>query len=255
MSQRPGAPRQPCGVSRVTPVRRLPIGYVVVVTSSSPLVNVGTSAVRLVSRLRGERAIHARGRAFSGTVVLPGGAGTGAPLLDTAGTYDAVVRFSRSAGLPPVLPDVYGLAVRLEDAHGPGAPQDLLLDSAQPLPLLRRLPWPRWDPTRAVYSSLLPYAVGGTSLLLGARFSQHAPPARSLDALADRLEIVLLVASAHGPWREVGRVRTTGELPAPQGRRTRFSPAHTGGGLVPAGPFQSWRTSAYPASHVAPDER
>ncbi len=127
-------------------------GYARVVTTSSPLVTAGTSAVRLASRLRGERAIHPRGRAFSGTVVLTGGAGTGAALLDTAGTYDAVVRFSRSAGLPPRLPDVYGLAVRLVDAHGPGASQDLLLDSTQPAPLLRRLPWPRWDATSAVYS-------------------------------------------------------------------------------------------------------
>ena len=217
-------------------------------------VDVGTAVVRSASRLRGERAIHARGRAFTATVVLPGGAGTGAPLLDTAATYDAVVRVSRSAGLPPWLPDVYGLAVRLVDAHGPGRHQDLLLDAAQPAPLLRRLPWPRWDASTALYSSLLPYDVGGRRRLVGAVPVPGTPAARSLDALPEQLELALLVASAHGAWREVGRVRTSGELPAPQGRQLRFTPGNTGGGLRPAGPFQEWRNRSYPASHVADDE-
>ena len=238
----------------ITQVWRSP-GYHSGVTSP-PLrpVDAGTAAVRLASRLRGERAVHARGRAFTGCVTLPGGAGTGAQLLDTAGTYEAVVRFSRSVGLPPWLPDVYGLAVRLVDAHGPGRSQDLLLDSTQPAPLLRRLPWPRRDATTALYSSLLPYDVGGRRLLVGAVPVPGTPHARSLEGLPGQLELALLLASAHGPWREVGRVRTSGELPAPEGRQTRFTPANTGGGLRPAGPLQEWRNRSYPASHVAADE-
>lgn len=220
----------------------------------TPLVTAGTSAFRLASRLRGERAVHARGRAFSGRVDLPGGAGTGAALLDQPGTYDAIVRFSRAVGLPPALPDVFGLAVRLVDAHGPGAPQDLLLDSTRPAPLLRRLPWPGLHPTAPLYSSLLPYDVGGRRSLLGARVLSPAPSVRSLQDLPERLVLALLLATPHGPWREVGRVTTTGELPAPQGRRTQFNPARHGGGVDPAGPFQTWRERAYPASHVAPDE-
>ena len=229
-------------------------GYCPDVTPPLSPVDVGTAGVRLASNLRGERAIHARGRTFTGVVTVPGSAGTGAPLLDTAGTYDAVVRFSRSAGLPTRLPDVYGLAVRLVDAHGPGRSQDLLLDASQPAPLLRRLPWPRWDASTALYSSLLPYDVGGRRLLLGAVPVPGTPAARSLDALPDPVELALLLATAHGPWREVGRVRTTGELPAPEGRQTRFTPANHGGGVRPAGPFQSWRDRSYPASHVADDE-
>ncbi len=229
-------------------------GYATSVTSLPSPVELGTTVVHLASRLRGERAVHARGRAFVGTVTLPGGLGTGAALLDTAGTYDAVVRFSRSVGLPPWLPDVYGLAVRLVDAHGPGRHQDLLLDTTQPAPLLRHLPWPRWDATSALYSSLLPYDVGGRRLLVGAVPVPDSPPARSLDALPERLDLALLLATAHGQWREVGRVRTAGELPAPEGRRIRFTPAMTGGGVRPAGPLQEWRNRSYPASHVADDE-
>jgi hypothetical protein len=51
----------------------------------------------------------------------------------------------------------------------------------------------------------------------------------------------------------VGVVTVQQDLPAPEGRRLRFSPATTGGGLVPAGPLQSWRRGSYPASHVGPD--
>ena len=222
---------------------------------TSPLLAAGTRAFRLASQLRGERAVHARGRTFRGQAVLPGGAETGAELLDEPGTYDAVVRFSRSVGLPPWLPDVFGLAVRLVDAHGPGAHQDLLLDVTRRAPIARRLPWPGRDATGRIYGSLLPYDVAGLRLLLGARAVPGTPPVRSLDALPEQLELALLVAPLRGRWREVGRVRTSAELPAPQGRRTRFTPAMTGGGLQPAGPFQTWRAQSYPASHVAPDER
>ena len=223
-------------------------------TSTSPLVTAGTWAFRLASRLRGERAVHAEGRTFTGRVDVPGGAGTGAALLDDPGSYDAVVRFSRSVGLPSRLPDVFGLAVRLVDAHGPGAHADLLLDSTRPAPLLRRLPWPGIDPTAPLYSTLLPYDVAGQRVLLGARVRPTAAPVRSLRDLPERLGLVLLLATPHGPWREVARVATTGELPAPHGRRTRFTPGMHGGGVRPAGPFQTWRERAYPASHVAPDE-
>ena len=232
-----------------------PAGYCPVVTTPSPLVAAGTTAVRLASRLRGERVVHGRGRAFAGRAVLPGGVGTGAAVLDVPGTYDAVVRFSRSVGLPSWLPDVWGLAFRLVDAHGPGRHQDLLLDATSPAPLLRRVPWPRRDAGSAVYGSLLPYSAGGRRVLLGARPVPTTPAARSLDELPETLELALLVASAHGPWREVGRVTTSGELPAPEGRGLRFTPAQTGGGLAPAGPLQEWRNRSYPASHVAPDER
>lgn len=220
---------------------------------SSALLSAGTTVVRVASRLRGERAIHGRGRALTARLSVPGGAGTGAPLIDEPGEHDAVVRLSRSAGLPPPLPDVLGLALRVLDAGGPGAHQDLLLDSTLPAPLLRRLPVPARDHARVTYGSLLPYDAGRGRLLLGARALPGTPALTDLDAVPDGLALALLVATPHGPWREVGVVRTTGVLPAPQGRRLRLSPAHAGGGLHPAGPFQSWRERAYPASHVGPD--
>ena len=218
---------------------------------SSPLLTLGTAAFRAASRVRGERAIHARGRTLTGRLSVPGGLGTGARLLDQPGSYDVLVRLSRSVGLPLPLPDVLGLAVRVLDAHGPGAHQDLLLDSALPAPVLRRLPWPRRDHLGALHCSLLPYDVAGPRLLLAARAVSGSA---TLDELPDELSLELLLATPHGPWRSWGVLRTDGELPAPLGRRTRFNPWTTGGGIVPAGPWQQWRRRAYDASHVAPDE-
>ena len=218
-----------------------------------PLLAAGTAAVRAASRLRGERVIHARGRAFTARLSVTGGAGTGVPLLDVPAEHDAVVRVSRSAGLPLPLPDVLGLAVRVLDAHGPGAHQDLLLDSTLAPPVLRRLPVPARDHARVTYGSLLPYDAAGTRLLLGARALPGSAPVPAPDAVPDGFALALLVAAPHGPWREVAVLRTTGVLPAPQGRRLQLNPGNSGGGLVPAGPLQSWRERAYPASHVGPD--
>ena len=219
----------------------------------SPLVTAGTAAFRLASRARGERAIHARGHGLTGRLTVTGGLGTGARLLDEPAAYDVLVRFSRSAGLPEPLPDVLGLAVRVLDAHGPDAHQDLLLDSTRPEPLLRRFPWIGRDLLSPLYCSLLPYDVAGTSLLLGAR-PLPGQGSAGLRDLPDEVGIGLLVATPHGPWRSWGVVRTTGPLPAPGGRRTRFNPWTTGGGIRPAGPWQHWRRASYDASHVAPDE-
>ncbi len=216
-----------------------------------PLLTLGTAAFRAASRVRGERAIHARGRTLTGRLTVAGGAGTGAPLLDAPASYDVLVRVSRSAGLPLPLPDVLGLAVRVLDAHGPGAHQDLLLDSALSTPVLRRLPFPRRDHLGALHCSLLPYEVAGRRLLLGARATTGSA---TLADLPDEVAFDLLLASPHGDWQPWGRVRTDGVLPAPLGRQTRFNPWTTGGGIVPAGPLQQWRRRAYDASHVAPDE-
>jgi hypothetical protein len=217
----------------------------------SPLLTLGAATFRAASKVRGERAIHARGRTLTGRLTVLGGAGTGAPLLDAPGSYDVLVRLSRSAGLPLPLPDVLGLAVRVLDAHGPGRHQDLLMDSARPEPLLRRLPWVGRDHLRWLHSSLLPYDVAGTRLLLGARATHGSA---TLAELPDALSLELLQATPHGPWHVWGLLRTDGALPAPQGRQVRFNPATTGGGIRPAGPWQEWRRRAYPASHVAPDE-
>ena len=210
-------------------------------TPVPPLVSRATPAVsaviRAASKVRGERVLHPRGTTLSGRLTVPGGTRYGAPLLDEPGTHDVLVRLSRAAGLPSPLPDVLGVAVRVLDCYGPGRHQDWLVDSTASLPLLRRLPIPLLRP--GMYGSLLPYDIGGTRHLLGARWVGE--------------DLALLVGTAHGPWSEVGRV-TLGE-PVEDGRRIRFDPWTTGGGISPTGVLQQLRRGAYAASHVVPDER
>jgi hypothetical protein len=194
--------------------------------------------VRAASRVRGERVIHPRGTTRRATLTVTG-AGAGARLLDEPRSYDAVVRLSRSAGLPRPLPDVLGLAVRVVDCYGPGAHQDLLLDTGASPPLLRRLPLPRWS-RAGMHSSLLGFDVGGSTVLLGGR-----------EVARDRWELCL--AEPHGPWRPWAELLLGPELRAPMGRQLRFDPWNTGPDLRPAGILNRLRRGAYEASHVGPD--
>jgi hypothetical protein len=202
----------------------------------------------------GERVIHAKGTALRARLLVPGGAELGVPLLDEPGRHECLVRFSRSLGLPDRVPDVIGVAVRVFDAHGPGAHQDLLLDSAASAPLLRRWPLPRYDVLGAQFSSLTPYELGGRRWLLGLLPDPGAPAVRALPDVAGRSDgsrLRLAVASARGAWREVAVLELAGAVP---GRReVRFSPDVTGGGIRPAGWLQDLRRSAYRAGHVGPD--
>jgi hypothetical protein len=218
------------------------------------LESTGAAVVRAASLVRGERVIHARGTTVSGRLLVPGGAGLGVPLLDTAGRYDAIVRFSRSVGLPDRLPDVLGVAVRVLDAHGPGAHQDLLLDATLSLPLVRRLPLPRFDFLGSVYSSLTDYELGGRRHLLGLLPDDDAPATPSLGQLAGRgdgARLRLAVAVGARSWRDVAVLEIG--APVARGREVRFSPDVTGGGIRPVGWLQDLRRSAYRASHVGPD--
>lgn len=214
----------------------------------------GAAVVRAASRVRGERVIHAKGTTVGGRLLVPGGAGLGVPLLDEPGRYAAVVRFSRALGLPDRLPDVLGVAVRVLDAHGPGEHQDLLLDTTRSLPLLRRLPLPRYDYLGSVYSSLTDYELDGRRHLLGLLPDDDAPGTASLVQLSGRgdgARLRLALATGASGWRPVAVLEIGSAVPS--GREVRFSPDVTGGGIRPAGWLHDLRRSAYRASHVGPD--
>lgn len=213
---------------------------------------VGATAFRLASRVRGERAIHTRGTAVAASFVVRGGS-TGVPLLDEPGRHDAVVRFSRAVGLPDRLPDILGIAIRVLDAHGPGRPQDLLLDSTLDLPLLRRVPLPRYDLLGVPYTSVTAYELAGRRRLLAVLPDPGAPRTASLRELAGRgdgARLRLAAATGRG-WQTLAVVELQG--PVAHARSIRFSPDRTGGGIRPVGWLQDLRKDAYRATHVGPD--
>ena len=231
-----------------------PVAGPAVRSGARALTVVGAGVVRAASLVRGERVIHARGATVAGRLQVPGGAGLGVPLFDEPGSWDLLVRFSRSLGLPDRLPDVLGVAVRVLDAHGPGAHQDLLLDSSLPQPVVRRLPVPQYDLLGALYTSLTSYELGGRRHLLALLPDGAAPGTRSLADLAGRGDgaRLRLAAWVDRAWRELAVVELG--RPVPHGREVRFSPDVTGGGIRPAGWLHELRRDAYRASHVGPDD-
>ncbi|HEX2577050.1 MAG TPA: hypothetical protein VHK88_11925, partial [Aquihabitans sp.] len=160
------------------------------------------------SRLRSARTFHPRGQVLCGTASLTG---RGSALADR-GSCEALVRFSRGIGLPELLPDFDGVAVRLVHAHGPGAHQDLLLVSSGSAPVLRHalVPTRTWHAT--TFTSVLAFEVAGETSVLGARVHavDGSPLATAADLVAAAtgpgLVIELLAATATGPWRPIGTV-------------------------------------------------
>jgi hypothetical protein len=146
--------------------------------AAAPVVAAGFYAL---AALRRRRSLHPAGVGFQGQLLV----GNDAPdrpevaLLRPDATYRAVLRFFRGDGLPEPLPDALGVAIKLPDAHGPGADQDLLLTRSTSRPLLRRLLFPARSFVRGAFSTALPYDLDGKRvvvLLVPAPTGNRRPP-------------------------------------------------------------------------------
>jgi hypothetical protein len=209
-----------------------------------------------LTRARGARVFHPTGSGYHAEVVItPAGRPTGAPFLDEAGSYGAVVRFSRGAGAPDPLPDVLGLAIKVMDAHGPDLDQDLLLATSASPPGGRHFLLPATGFLGRQFSSVLPYLVGGRIRLFGA---VAASPAMHdggtalaevhVAARTGGLLFDLTLAGEFGGWRNIGEVRVGAPLADEDAEALRFNPWHTGPGIKPIGLLQALRSSAYRGS-------
>jgi hypothetical protein len=170
-----------------------------------------------------------------------------AAVLRPGAEAPAIVRLSRGLGLPDALPDVYGIAVRLPDAGGPGRHQDLLFNTSIDAPLLHHLllPAPGW--WSASYTTSLPYRAGGPPFLCGLLPPDERSPGVGLRGLRERLRrpgtrLGIAVAPLEGRWRRVGTL-TLGAVR--EDLDVAFNPWHDAGGLRPAGALQRWRRAAY----------
>ncbi|MFC4855810.1 hypothetical protein [Actinophytocola glycyrrhizae] len=168
---------------------------------------------RLGAAIRRARAFHPRGEVFDAVLTVAEPQSHGVPLLDQPGEHPALVRMSKATSTPGGLPDVLGLAVRIEDAGGEGVPLDLALATTGGSPVLRHLLVPRRD-FAARYGSLLPYRVGTRRLILAA----VADPARRIPAdlaaltdavAAEPLAFRIVVAALTGPWQPVATLVLT----------------------------------------------
>jgi len=213
-----------------------------------------------VAGLRGGKAVHPAGVVHRARLVVDGAgvAPPGSTLLDEPATWPAVVRFSRSVGLPRPLPDLLGVSLRVLDAYGEGRHQDVLMVSSVDLPVLHHVFVPAGDVQQRPYSSSLPYRVGDTSVLLGITPDPRSPRPSGDDeferldraAATGRLQFGFGVAAIGGRFRRVATLEVGERLPDALDA-LRFNPFNCGGGLEPAGWLNRLRDYAYPLSQAA----
>jgi hypothetical protein len=216
-------------------------------TRPLPVDPVTTAAFRLGGRLRRARAFHPVGVAFRARARIDGDVPPGFP----SGEHDAVVRFSRGAGLPEQLPDFLGIGVRLVDALGPGRHQDLLGTSTGSGPITRRLLRPARDFASGRLDTILPYATVDGPVLFSARvLTPGSWTLREIERRGAAAELLLElgVADRTGGWRRLGEVAVLGRLPVDDERRLDLDPFHTSPDVVPTGLLNRLRRPAYTGS-------
>jgi hypothetical protein len=198
------------------------------VTGSSVTGRLFSSAFGLVQRLRRPRPIHSHGVALVGTLrFVTQSSPSGVAFFDHPRVAELAVtaRVSRSLGVPAPLPDVIGLALRFDTADGPA---DVTLASTGFGVPSRFWLAPQRSPSRARFTTLLPYRSRRGPLLLAARTIEPADLPSSPDALAAALErttwrLRLYHATPLGQWRAVA-VLELGRAPGPTDTSDRYDP-------------------------------
>lgn len=194
-----------------------------------------------VARLRGGKAVHPKGEVHEARLRSYGSpqAPRAAPLLSEPGEHRAIVRFSRSFGVPKPLPDLFGMSIRVLDAHGPERHQDLLMVTSVDRPVLHHLFVPVTGTDQRPYSSSLPYRAGGESFIVGAL--PAGGPSR----------FQLAVAPLMGRFQPVADLELGERLPE-SFDAMRFNPIENSGpGFEPVGFLNRMRDPAYRASQAA----
>jgi hypothetical protein len=120
------------------------------------------AALACLAAARGGKPVHPHGVVYHARLHIDGAAHAprASTLLSTAADHAAVMRFSRSIGLPRPIPDLLGVSLRVLDAYAPGRHQDFLLVSSVDLPVLHHLFVPSTDVQSRPYRSSLPYRAG-----------------------------------------------------------------------------------------------
>ena len=157
--------------------------------------------------LRHGRPLHPQGVTLRVSLLCDGSGRSGVPLLDDAGVSQGTVRVSRAMGLPPWLPDIYGLALRLPQAPGTdGDPADVLFASTGDSWLGRFALLVHAQLVDGPVTTLLPVRAPAGALLLrlvpvaGSPVREVGPALR----VPDRLSLSYAVGT--GPWVTVGEV-------------------------------------------------
>lgn len=146
------------------------------------------------------KPLHPRGALFSAAVERCGlDEPVGVPWIDEPGRTTALVRLSRATGLPPSLPDIHGMALRIPiDGAGHA---DVLLATTGIGRISRFVLFPAGSADHRAYTTLIPYETRIGALNLAALPVRDE--ARTFD---------LACAHATGRWRTFARMHLE-ELP------------------------------------------
>jgi hypothetical protein len=259
ITDRPVAPSPGSSPDGMTPAGPQPTARMVRAVAAVAGVGVG-AVLALVAAARRGKAVHPHGDVYAARLVVAGvpAAPAAAQLLATAGEHAALVRFSRSLGLPRPLPDLLGMSIRVLDAYGRGRHQDFLLVSSTDRPVLHHLFVPATDVQQRPYSSSLPYRAGAQRFIVGALPHADSPrPAGETElervriaAATGRLRFQLAVAAPMTRFTPVAELHVGAPLPT-AADALRFLPLNAGGGLEPLGLLNEMRRYAYPMSQWA----
>ena len=131
------------------------------------------AATRMIAARPATKPLHPRGFVVQGTLHRVGTQGlTGAGWLDHAGEDLVLVRQSRAIGLPPPVPDIHGLAIRVPTEGGRHG--DLLFASTGLGRLTRFTLTAARSPYRRPMTTLLPYRTPVGAVLLSAVFRDES---------------------------------------------------------------------------------
>lgn len=167
-----------------------------------------------VAKVRRDKPLHPRGQVGDAVLhVTDPVPWLRIPLLTSEASRPCVVRWSRAAGLPSPLPDVQGLAVRIEQ-RGSDATADLLFASTGTGSLTRFLLSPRAPHSHGPLSTLLPVESRMGAVVFLATPADAGHPPRRFD---------LAVAHGASSWLKVGFLEVDTWGPD---RPTRFDPVH-----------------------------
>lgn len=223
--------------------------------AARPFRGISAGVFATLSGLRGHRVFHPFGEAFTANLVLERKADRWLPeVLARPRRHDAIVRFSRGAGIPDPLPDVLGMAIKLPGLYGEGYDQDWLLVSSGADPVTRHLLIPTLDVLGRPYSTVLPYRRPGGLVTFGA-VAEPGKRARSIDRLRDVVKsegvtFEFTIAPEGQDHVRIGRVELLSQAVGfPE--RLRFNPWNTSSELRPAGALNELRRDTYLASQRA----
>ncbi|HYN55947.1 MAG TPA: hypothetical protein VES03_02000 [Motilibacterales bacterium] len=199
-----------------------------------------------VARLRRGRPLHPQGATYAATITISGAGESGVPWLDDSGTHDATLRVSRGVGLPLALPDVYGVAIRIQGLADD--PADLLFASTGDSPLGRFLFAPRAAVEHGPMTTLLPVRSERGPLVLRLTPADRAPAAE----LALPSPLLLSYALGTGDWWPAGEVRVGDRLGLETELERHDTVAHPLPGIAHYNVVRLLRGPAYRAARSEP---